>query len=91
MNKREARKQAMNNTKTFAEFLTLINTCKAGNVKSKLNPSLSKLQVQGIFRLAVKGRNQSEIPKGSRLNFVKNRTEMSSDGLTIYNILREFG
>lgn len=90
MNKVKAKKEARENKKTWGELRNIVlNASKSG--MSKINKSLTKEQVSGIFIDMINEKDLNDIPDGECYNSRKNCLQISSSGLGIMNILREFG
>lgn len=90
MNKVKAKKEARENKKTWGELRDIVlNASKSG--MSKVNKSLTKEQASGIFLAMINEKELNEVPRGEHFNVHKERFQISSTGLGIMNILREFG
>lgn len=89
MNRRKAKEEAMNNKRTWAELLSLVEN---GSIigMSKINKSLTREQVGTIFKNMIAERDLTETPEGSVYSYRRDRIIISGDGLGIQNILREF-
>jgi hypothetical protein len=90
MNKRQAKQQAMHNTRSWGELQTLVSATKTKGC-STVNPGLSKKTVVALFEKLFDDKELSRIPDGSMLSRDLNRITLSSDGVCIMNILRECG
>lgn len=89
MNRKKAKEEARNNTKTWAELLELVKVSNL-NGMSIVNKSLTKDQVATIMKNMIAGRDLSEVPKGESYSVARDRIIISADGLGIQNLLREF-
>lgn len=89
MNKRQARAEAENNTRTWGDLLILIESADLSGM-SRVNKSLTREQTSQIFKDMIAERDLDEVPKGQRYDVCKNCMRISMDGLGIQNILREF-
>lgn len=91
MNKTKAKQMAQNNTMTWGEIAEIIEGNDLSGM-SKVNKSLTRQQVYGIFKnmLDVE-KDKNDVPKGMVYSVRKNKEIMSSSALGIMNILREFG
>lgn len=90
MNKVKAKKEARENKKTWGELRDIIlNASKTG--MSKVNKSLTREQVSGIFMDMINEKDLTDIPDGECFNSRRDCFQISSAGLGIMNILREFG
>lgn len=89
MNRRQAKLEAINNKRTWGELREIVNRANR-NGMSRVNKSLTKIQVYEIFKKIIDARDLSEIPTGERYSVSRNRYVMTGDGLAIFNLLREF-
>lgn len=89
MNKRKAKTEAENNTKTWGELLKIVESGNKDGM-SRVNPSLTREQAADLFKRMIGGRDLDEVPNGLRYDYIKDCYRISHDGLGIQNILREF-
>jgi len=88
MNKRLAKHQAQNNTRTWGELKELVdNTSDQG--MSVVNKSLTKKQVLDIFKRMLSEVDLTTVPPGMRYSASRGKMIMSGDALGIINLLRE--
>ena len=90
MNKLKATKMAQNNKMTWLEISRYLDNQNLDGM-SKLNPSLTRKQIHGIFKESFDGVDMSSIPAGMRYCGRRNKEVMTIHALCIANILREFG
>lgn len=91
MNKRDANKQALENTRTVADLRAMVANARGRGGMSKVNPQFTLEQTCDIYAAALKDRKDDEVPAGMRRD-VYSRTERmkpSRDSLMISNILRD--
>lgn len=88
MNKKEARQQAIANTRTIGELKALVAKAKRDGI-SKVNPSFPKERVLQILSGALGDRQDDEVPSGLYCCKYTDRMKVSGDGILITNILRE--
>ncbi len=92
MNKRKAKDEAWDNTRSWADIKELIDSCRDVTNplrESRVNRALTVEQVLDIFDKAIEKRDPDEVPKGHHHSVYRQREVMSGDGLMIHNILRE--
>lgn len=89
MNKKQAREEALNNTRSIRQLRELINQQRGKGGQSRVNKQFPKESALDIFHNAMAGRKEDEIPKGFQFDIYKERDVISKDGLLIQNILRE--
>jgi hypothetical protein len=89
MNKKQAKIEAENNTKTWGELLGLVEAADLRGM-SRVNKSLTREQVAQIFKDMISGRDLNEVPQGLRFDVYRDCNRISADGLGIQNLLREF-
>ena len=89
MNKKQAKQEAENNTRTWGELLAIVEGADLTGM-SKLNKSLTREQSAQIFKNMIAERDLNEVPNGLRYDAYKDCMRISGDGLGVQNILREF-
>ena len=90
MNKREARRQSMENVRSFGDLRRLIEASRGRGGMSRVNPAFSHEQVLDIFVAGIKGRPDDEVPPGLKEDiFHPGAKKITKDSLIIRNILRE--
>jgi len=89
MNKKKARIEAENNTRTFGELLELVESTRGKRPMSVVNKSLTLDQVLDIYKAWLSKRNPNDKPKTMKYNVYKERITLSGDGLGVVNVLRE--
>lgn len=91
MNKRKAKEQAQNNTRSIGELLQLVKNKRGKGGMSKLNPAFTLEEILDIFEKPWENKDPNEIPKGMKYSARKGYEIMSLDGIGIWNLLRECG
>lgn len=89
MNKRQAKQEAWDNRRTWAELRDFVNANKGVLGQSIVNPSLTKGQSLSILEQAIDEKDKDDVPIGHRYDAFKGRDIMTTDGLIVQNILRE--
>ena len=89
MNKKQAKQEAENNTRTYGDLLTIVKNTRGKREKSVLNKSLTADQALDIFERWLEKKNPEEKPVTMRYNSYKDRSLLCGDGLGVMNVLRE--
>ena len=89
MNRKQAKEEAINNTRSWRELLQLVQTSSLEGM-SRVNKNLTKEQAAKIMEDMIAERDLDEVPKGERYDVFKEQYRISGDGLAIQNLLREF-
>ena len=89
MNKTKAKSEAMNNKRSWAELLKIVDSADLSGM-SKVNKSITRKQVAEIFKSMIKEKCLNDVPDGARYDIYKDKLMMSAYGLGIMNLLREF-
>lgn len=90
MNKRQARKEGMENGRTVAELRALIKGARGRGGMSAVNPAISHGQALDIFEAALNGMDDDHIIVGMKPDPFSRDGRMKATGgaLTVANILR---
>ena len=88
MNKTTATKLARANAMTIRELRTLIESARIDGM-SCVNPTIPKAMAVDIYRKAIAGRLDDEVPMGMKFDAYRRRDVPSKDSLIIANILRD--
>lgn len=91
MNKKLAKEKSVAGQISVGELRQMIAAARHRGGLSRVNPQFTLEQTCDIFERALAGRDDGEIPKGTRYDPYKNREMASRDSLTICNILRDCG
>lgn len=89
MNKKLAKEKSVAGQISIGELRQMITAARPRGGLSRVNPQFTLEQTCDIFERALAGRDDAEIPKGTRYDPYKNREMASRDSLTICNILRD--
>lgn len=89
MNKRQAKKEAFDNTCTIGDLRSLIAAARQRTGTSRLNKGLTVEQCLDILEKAMADRDDAETPEGSKYDIYRERDVLSGDGVLVHNILRE--
>ena len=89
MNRKQAKEEARNNTRTWGELLQLVRASSLQGM-SRVNKSATKAQAANIMENMIAERDLGDVPKGERYDVFRNQYRISGDGLAIQNLLREF-
>ncbi len=95
MNRNEAKKAAVTNTRSIGDLRALIEKTMAADTgrMSRVNPMFTLEQACGIYMRALADRDAAEVPEGEKPDpySMTGRMRRTGDSLTIQNILRDCG
>ncbi len=89
MNKDEAKALAVAGTLSIGILRQFIDAARSRGGISKVNPQFTLDQICEVYKNALEGRNDDEIPAGMRYDVYRRRGVPSKDSLIIRNILRD--
>lgn len=90
MNKAKAKKIALESTPSWGELKEMILKSDISGV-SKVNRSLSRAYIQQMFLTFLESKDLSETPKTISFSVNADKNTINRDGMSIVNMLREFG
>lgn len=91
MNKKQAKTEAENSTKTYGELLSLVKSTRGKREMSKVNKTFTLDQSLDIFENWLKECDPVLKPDTMKYSVSKGYEMLSGDGLGVWNVLRECG